>query len=88
MDESTSNTIKAIEALAITAANVAAPMIGGATVQALISIAAKYGPETIDGILAILGKGEVTVADVQAAFEPLKPYSAYGIPDKIPTPAS
>ena len=55
------------------------------TITALIGLAAKYLPETIQGIISLYeSKTQPTVADVRAAFAQLKPYEAYGIPDKAP----
>lgn len=55
------------------------------TVEAIIQLANKYGPEIVPAITALFKKGEPTIADVEAAFVNLKPYSAYGIPDVAPT---
>jgi hypothetical protein len=77
------------ESILVPAAEIAAPMIGGATLQAIIQLAAKYGPEAVADIIALFSKkGGVTPQDVIDAFASLKPYAAYGIPDKVPTPAN
>lgn len=56
-----------------------------AAIEALVVLAAKYEPEAISGIIQLFTKANVTVADVEAAFAVLKPYSAYNIPDVAPT---
>lgn len=77
--------VEIAEAIAVPAANVVAPFIGGATVQAIILLAAKYGPTLVNGIIALLKKKDVTLDDLDAAFAPLVAYEAFGIPDKVPT---
>lgn len=49
----------------------------------LVQAGLTYGPEFVAAIAAILQNPNATVADVEAAFKQLKPYSAYGIPDKV-----
>jgi hypothetical protein len=51
----------------------------------LVQAGLQYGPGFVSDIVAILSNPNATVADVEAAFKNLKPYSAYGIPDKIVT---
>jgi hypothetical protein len=53
----------------------------------LVQAGLQYGPGFVSDIVAILNNPNATVADVEAAFKNLKPYSAYGIPDKIVAPA-
>jgi hypothetical protein len=80
---------KLAETILVPAAEIAAPLIGGATLQAIIQLAAKYGPEAVADIIALFSKkGGVTPQDVIDAFAPLKAYAAYGIPDKVPAPAN
>jgi len=54
-----------------------------ATITLLIGIAVKYGPDLVFSLIASIkkleGQATVSVADIEAAFEPLKPYSSYGI---------
>lgn len=57
-----------------------------ASIPQLISILDKYGPDAVNGIIALFKKGSTaTVADVESAFSGLKPYASYGIPDIAPT---
>lgn len=57
-------------------------------VEALITLAVKYGPTAVEGIINLFKKqnsdGTFTLADVEAAFTSLKKYEGYGIPDKVP----
>lgn len=55
-------------------------------IEAIVVLAAKYGPEIVPTITGLFTKANPTVADVEAAFANLKPYSAYGIPDIAPPP--
>lgn len=61
--------------------------MSAAAIEALIILAAKYGPELIFAIaeqFRRLQAGQtVTIEDVEAAFKGLKPYAAYGIPEKV-----
>lgn len=84
MSSQTSQVVDAVTGIAAPIASIVAPVIGGPALVAIVQLAAKYGPELIHGIIALFEKETVTVADVKAAFAPLKPYSAYGIPDKLP----
>lgn len=52
-------------------------------VEALIIAGVKYGPDFVSKIIAVINKPEPTVADVEALFASVKPYEAYGIPDKV-----
>lgn len=45
----------------------------------LVQAGLTYGPQFVAQITTILNNPNATVADVQAAFAGLKPYSAYGI---------
>lgn len=51
----------------------------------LIQAGLQYGPQFVTQLIAILKNPNATVADVENAFKDLKPYSAYGIPDIVPT---
>lgn len=57
------------------------------TIEAIIQLAAKYGPEIVPAITALFTKAAPTIDDVEKAFANLKPYSAYGIPDVAPVKA-
>jgi hypothetical protein len=46
----------------------------------LVTAGLQYGPEFVTSIISILKNPNATVADVEAAFANLKPYSAYNIP--------
>jgi len=54
-----------------------------ATITLLIGLAVKYGPDVVFLIIAQIkkleGQDTVSVADIEAVFLPLKPYSSYGI---------
>lgn len=53
-----------------------------ALISLLLQFGITYGPEAVNGIIAAFKKveaGTATLADVEAAFTNLKPYSAYGI---------
>ena len=52
--------------------------------SAIIQLAAIYGPDIVTGIEGLFKKSNPTIADVQAVFAGLKPYSDFGIPDKAP----
>jgi hypothetical protein len=49
----------------------------------ILQLVVQYGPEAVTVISNLVSKleagGTLTVADVQAEFAPLKPYSAYKI---------
>lgn len=49
----------------------------------IIQLIIQYGPEAVTAIENLVkqleSSGTLTVADVQAEFAPLKPYSAYNI---------
>ena len=55
-----------------------------AAIEALIILAAKYGPEFVMAIIALFKKPNPTIADVEAIFADVKPYDAYGIPVTVP----
>ncbi len=58
--------------------------ISAATLATLVSLADKYGPVAVQGIINLFKKADPTITDVEAAFAQLKPYSDFGIPDKAP----
>lgn len=55
----------------------------------IIQLVLTYGPEAVTLIENLVtqfeSSGQLTIADVQAEFAPLKPYSAYGIPTVVAT---
>jgi hypothetical protein len=53
----------------------------------LIQAGLTYGPEFVTSIIAIMKNPNATFDDVEALFSKVKPYSAYGIPDKPATSA-
>lgn len=55
-----------------------------AIIGLLVQFGLQYGPEAVNGIIAVLKNPAATIADVEAAFANLKPYSAYNIPDTTP----
>ncbi len=58
-----------------------------AAIEAIIILAAKYGPELVMGLIGIFKKADPTLADIEALFANVKPYSAYQIgPQPTPTP--
>ena len=50
-------------------------------IEALVLLAAKYGPELVVGITRLFTKADASLADIEALFANVKPYSAY-----FPTP--
>lgn len=51
----------------------------------LVQAGLQYGPQFVTQIITILKNPNSTIQDVENAFKDLKPYSAYGIPDVVPT---
>jgi len=58
-----------------------------AAIEALIILAAKYGPQLILDIEQVFQKKDATLSDFASLFKDLKPYSAYNIPTSLPTQA-
>ncbi len=56
-----------------------------ALLEAIIILAAKYGPELVTTITALFKQQTITVDDIEKLFANVKPYEAYGIPDVAPT---
>ncbi len=53
-----------------------------ALLEALVIAAVKYGPGFVNSIIALFKqKTPPTIAEVEALFATVKPYSAYNIPD-------
>ncbi len=52
-----------------------------AALEALIILAAKYGPGFVASIIALFKKDTITVEEVHALFANVKPYESYNIPD-------
>lgn len=69
----------------IAGAAIAEPFIPNPLAQAIIMLVAQYGPGIIDRIESALNKSSLTITDIRAIFADLKPYSAFGIPDVVPT---
>lgn len=59
--------------------------MSAALLQALIVAGIQYGPQIVTDIKNLLSKKDATIADVEAVFANLKPYSAFNIPDIAPT---
>jgi hypothetical protein len=55
-----------------------------ATLSLILTLAVRYGPEFVLEVIALFKKKDLTVDDVEALFQNVKPYSAYGIPDVVP----
>lgn len=55
-----------------------------ALIEALIVLAAKYGPGVITGIKAALTKKDVTIEDIEALFANVHPYEYFNIPATVP----
>lgn len=53
--------------------------MSAAAIEALIILAAKYGPVLVTDIIALFKKENPTVADVDALFGKIKSYESYGI---------
>lgn len=92
---STTTTTTTTEEKIQTATDIAASIIGITTavlghpeIMLIGQLALKFGPQLALGFAKLFEKKTVTVEDVEAAFAQLKPYSAYGIPDKIDTDPS
>jgi hypothetical protein len=52
-------------------------------VALLVEAGIKYGPDFVLSIIALLKKPDATIDDVEKLFATVKPYAAYGIPEKI-----
>lgn len=55
-----------------------------ALAQLLIQAGLQYGPEFVQSIIALLKKPDPTIADIEALFADVKPYSFFNIPDVAP----
>lgn len=58
--------------------------MSAAALEAIIILAAKYGPEFISSLIALFKAKEITVQQVEELFANVKPYEAYGIPEIPP----
>ena len=56
-----------------------------AQIFVILGLVQQYGPDVLNAIKTILSKKDATIEDVELIFAGLKPYSAYGIPDVVPT---
>jgi hypothetical protein len=52
--------------------------------EALILASLKYGPGFVTDVIALFKQKEITIDQVESLFANVKPYEAYGIPDKVP----
>lgn len=52
--------------------------------EALIMLAAKYGPGLALEIADLFEKDEITVAEVKVIFGKVRPYESFGIPEVVP----
>jgi len=55
-----------------------------AAIEALVILAAKYGPELAVQVAQLWQKKGATLDDFITLFKDLKPYSAFGIPSVPP----
>ncbi len=53
--------------------------MSAAALEAIIILAAKYGPEVVTGIIALFKKQTVTIDDVEKLFANVKPFEAYNV---------
>ncbi len=53
--------------------------MSAAAIEAIIILAAKYGPEFITGLIALFKKHDVTIDEIEQLFANVKPLSSYGI---------
>lgn len=53
-----------------------------AIITLLIQAGLQYGPAFVSNIISIMKNPNATIDDVEKLFATVKPYSAYGIPDK------
>jgi hypothetical protein len=70
----------------------------GALALTVLQLIEQYGPEAVTGIQSLVATlesgGTLTIADVESAFAPLKPYAGYNIrlvkatPPATPAPAA
>lgn len=56
-------------------------------IASLVLLAAKYGPEFVASIIALLKQKTVSIEDVEKLFSNVKPYADYNIPDIAPSSA-
>jgi hypothetical protein len=54
---------------------------GGGAADTVLGYAMKYGPALVEDVVEALKKKNLTIADVEAIFADVKPYSAFGIKD-------
>ncbi len=53
--------------------------MSAAAIEAIVILAAKYGPEFVTSIIALFKKRDVTIEEIEALFANVKPLSSYGI---------
>lgn len=56
-----------------------------AAIEALVILAAKWGPQLVLDIEKVFTKSDPTIQEFADLFRDLKPYDAFGIPDIAPT---
>ncbi len=54
------------------------------TIEALIQLAAQYGPAVVVGLMGLFKKADPAPADVVDLFNEVLPLSAFGLPTKVP----
>lgn len=59
--------------------------MSAAAIEALVVLAVQYGVPFVQNIIATMKKQNVTLDELDALFNSVKPYEAYGIPDKVPS---
>lgn len=84
MESTTGNKIENGVNAAAGVAGVAAVFVPEPVVRAALTAFATYGPDAAHKIVEIWEKKDrITVEDLKGYFANLKPYEAYGIPDKV-----
>lgn len=56
-----------------------------ALIVTVLGLAEKYGPTIFQVIKDLTNKKDATIDDVEKAYLDLRPYEAFGIPDKAPS---
>lgn len=49
----------------------------------LVSVGIQYGPDFVAALIKLLKNKDATIDDVEKLFADVKPYSAFGIPEKV-----
>ncbi len=53
--------------------------MSAAAIEAIVILAAKYGPTFVTEIMALFKKQDVTIDEIEKLFANVKPLSSYGI---------